>query len=215
MSTKIWRAYRLKKSRDLWPFVAETRRLGTERVRAKLTEIFLEFMDGVDVDSTLYKKAIEESSGKDRVARASIVNKILTRGYRISSGSFQRSYFDFNVSIGIREYKGKFYLIPYCDNALHKTLDFLDGDPRLEDYHYQNQTDKPDHIQMQDWRVRGRVWDQIFKDWDSCLTLDICHFDMYSRINPYMDVLDSLYRKDSPKTGTVAEAIRSSVSNKE
>jgi hypothetical protein len=32
------------------------------------------------------------------------------------------------------------------------------------DYHYQNQTDKPDEISWRDWRFREKVWEDIFDD---------------------------------------------------
>jgi hypothetical protein len=32
------------------------------------------------------------------------------------------------------------------------------------DYHYQNQTDKPDEISWRDWRFREEVWTDIFDD---------------------------------------------------
>jgi len=209
MSTKIWRAYRLKKSRDLWPFVAETKRLGVERVKADLMAYFLDFMGDVDQNHPLYKKAFEDAQGRDALARATVVNKIFTRGYRISNGTNLRSLFDFNVSITFREYKKRVYLIPYCDGPLRKTLDFLNEDPRLEDYHYQNQTDKPDHISMAAWRGRGKVWGKMLgeKMWSSYLTLEVCNWDMYFNVNPFFDeaFMKSLYRK---QTGTVSETIR-------
>ena len=37
----------------------------------------------------------------------------------------------------------------------------------FKDYHYQNQTDKPDEVSDEDWEERGRVWDEIFEGLDN------------------------------------------------
>lgn len=37
----------------------------------------------------------------------------------------------------------------------------VDTDPRFQDFHYQNQTDRPDKVSAREWNHRKKVWDAL------------------------------------------------------
>lgn len=71
---------------------------------------------------------------------------------------------DFRVTIFER--KGRLYGM-YFDHTRRNYRDLFDKGI-AEDYHYQDQTDKPDGISDKDWNFRNRVWSDIF-DGISCV----------------------------------------------
>jgi hypothetical protein len=138
MSTKIYRAYRLKRSQDLWPLVHDIRLKGTRAVKKVLTNLLLNLAQEVDPLSEEYgivEVARKNPEVLDRSVRLEVADHFLTNRYREESVSHLRSPWCFDVAVGIRQYKGRLYLIPYCDELVRSTLDFLDRDPRLEDFH--------------------------------------------------------------------------------
>ena len=190
MSTKIWVAYRLKKSADLWPFVHDVRLKATAVLKRELEAVYAQVMGGVDQTSEPYLKALEDYRGDAWRAQLYIAEKFVRDAYKVSDTSPERNYFDFDVSIGIRQFEKKLYIIPYCDMRMKKVLDFLRRDRRLEDYHYQNQTDKPKRISNKAWEERARVWNGMdaADQWQDVLVLDICRYNMFYQIDPVWDM---------------------------
>lgn len=70
--------------------------------------------------------------------------------------------FDCNFSVTIFERKNKLYGV-FFDQTNKNYKQLFDKDIAV-DYHYQNQTDKPDEISLRDWRFREEVWEDIFDD---------------------------------------------------
>jgi hypothetical protein len=197
MSTKIHTAYKLVKAGDLWKLVHDIRTKARENVVAKLRDMYALHVPNVLPDSEAYKKKYEDTykalspEGRDKLTRLHISSKVLTRLYRISCTSLRRNPYNFDVSIAIREYGRSLYLIPYCDWTMKEVLDFLEEDPRLVDFHYQNQSDKPDHISEMDWYKRERVWHGMDKNgkWKDFLILDICSWNNFYELDPYHDLV--------------------------
>jgi len=211
MSLKVWRAYRLNRKRDLWKFTADTYRLGAEQVKERVHKLFVEFMQGLRLDSEEYQEALTLYKGHDKRARAFVVEKLFREGYKKASVSMERSFFDFDVSLTFREYGKHLYLIPYCSSMMRNVLDFLDEDPRLSEYHYQNQTDKPERISDLEWARRAKVWHALTKEdrWPVYLSLEVSSYAAYHRFNPFYELtfMQSIYREE-PQPSTVAELIR-------
>lgn len=217
MSIKIYRAYRLKKNSSFWPLVKDIQKIGELKLKAKLSELFLTMMDGVDTNSEEYQKLISPTKFGPALtegnARARIVDRSIHNLYKLSSGSHERSAFDFDVSVAFREWKGRLYAIPYCDMYVRDVLDFLDEDPRIEDYHYQNSCDKPDEISNAEWSRRRRVWSALGEDgpWQQFVVAEVCSFSAYWRLNPYFDLARAgAFRKWDKKTSVAAEVVRNS-----
>lgn len=73
-------------------------------------------------------------------------------------------WFEFGVTIFER--KNKLYGV-YCDTTGKNYKMLFDRDIAV-DYHYQDQTDKPDYVSNRNWNFREKVWEDIFDD-ISCL----------------------------------------------
>lgn len=70
--------------------------------------------------------------------------------------------FLYKFSVVIFERKNKLYGV-YFDNT-HKNYKELFDKDIAEDYHYQDQSDKPDDISNREWNFRKTVWNDIFDD---------------------------------------------------
>ena len=198
MSTKIWVAYKLRRAEYLWPLVHDIRLEATKNVKRTLKEFYFENLPGVKTTSSLYQKELqyysETSSSPDRAdfrARMAVVQNFFRRAYRISTTSTRRNPYNFDVSVGFRQREGKIVAIPYCDWMMSHTLDFLKKDKRLRDYHYQNQTDRPDNLSDRQWAERRRYYDGMINEgqWEDVLVLDICKWDMWYMVDPAWDII--------------------------
>lgn len=66
----------------------------------------------------------------------------------------------FNVTVFVIPFEdGNFYGGLFCDNNIARYY----FDDYIEDFHYQDQTDKPDDISDEDWEKRRIIWDKIFE----------------------------------------------------
>lgn len=198
MSTKIYTAYRLKDSNDFWPFLRDVRRTAIENIRKVLLELFETLLPEVDSASEAYQKALETFKTEDR-ARAYLVERLITDQYRLQASSSQRDYYDFDVSIAVREHEGRLYLVPYCDMQMRGVLDFLKDDPRLEDFAYWNNSDQPKEVSRAEWDERQKIWDLIdatppadtlYKaSWLDYVAIDICTPQNFWQIQPFTERL--------------------------
>lgn len=75
------------------------------------------------------------------------------------------SDFDVDFKVTIFERKNKLYGT-YFDHTRKNYKDLFDKGIAVN-YHYQDQTDKPDNISWRDWNFREKVWSDIFDDIDS------------------------------------------------
>ena len=171
MSTKIYNAYRVKEGIYLWDLVKDWQKLGRERAIAAISDMHIKLMEAVDENSDEYKGRVVSLQAdpyymNEEVAKKAAFNEMAANTMREeakkNSTSFLRNYFDFDVSITFREYGGRYYVQCYCDMTMHKVLDFVEEDPRVEDYHYQNLTDKPKEISEEAWEEREKTWDKIY-----------------------------------------------------
>jgi hypothetical protein len=186
VSTKIYTAYRLKRTKDFWPFLRDVRRKGVKNVQKELQKLQKTCLDNVDSDSDAYKKQISLGITPEK-AKQYIAEKFILEGYRGQQGKSERNPFDFDVTIAVREHKGRLYLIPHCDMLMRKVFDFLKRDPRLEDFCYFNNTDRPKHITQTEWEKRKIIWDAINntpEGWDDYIVIDICTYLGFWKIYP-------------------------------
>lgn len=201
MSFKIRTAYKLTKNSDLWPLAHDIRVTATQKVQTNLRRFYKGLLGDVMTDSPEFKAKLAESNGDEINAKLSIVRKVVHDGYRSTSTQSERSIFDFDVSIAIRKWKGKTTLIPYCDMVMRDALDFLADDPRLEDFHYQNQSDRPASISEEEWVKRRRYWMGMDKAgaWDDLFILEVCSWGMFYRIDPLWEMSAELRRETGSK----------------
>jgi len=187
MSIKVYAAYRLKKSTDLWPWLRDTRRQGEEEVRGVLRKMYGEFADEVDPHSDEYKKCATVSGRSEAAIRLNIAHKAIRDGYKGQLTDPYRGPFNFDVSLTVREHKKRLYIIPHCDYPMSKTLDFLKADPRLEDFAYWDNTDHPEHISYSDWKKRRKVWESLTEgnDWEDYLAIVVMEWSKFYLVDPY------------------------------
>lgn len=109
-------------------------------------------------------------------------------------------------SNGSCNFKLEVCIIPWTDGNIYGTLyeDYIDANRKLvltiaDDYHYQNQTDKPDSISDEDWDERARVWNAIFdKYWSAgeagCLYTIVGADDLdVSTVEKMLEKFDELF----------------------
>jgi hypothetical protein len=201
----------------MWDIAHDIRLKGTSNVKEALVKFGNTHASAVLEGTDLFEKALEccshygcSQEATRNLARAHVAAKIIKRCYRINSTSSLRSPYNFDVSVGFRQYKGRVYVIPYCDWTMGKVLDFLKKDRRLTDFHYQNQTDKPNHISEKSWDRRAEVWNGMDREgfFQDVLCLDICKFDMYWQFDPYLSMVEEILRRDKAE-GVDPEPTRS------
>lgn len=213
MSTKIWEAYRLKKGYDLWTVLHDIRVKAERGARKKLTELY----DALVVDFKKKENRLEvakfiytDQKFAQKVAREKDwgymhAHDYILRKYREQRAKSERNPFDLDVALAIRHKDGRFYMIPYPGSGfLGATLRFLARHPALEDFHYQNQTDRPRHISGQAWAHRARVWNWLLEDerWDDKLVLDIVTADGFGRVDPWTHQVVTGWKKKRRKKRT-------------
>jgi hypothetical protein len=190
VSLVIYPAYRLKRTSDLWPFIRDTRRKGEAAVLTVINRTYDDVSARLDPQRGQLKQAIATASPpiNEPALRDKVAREIIRRLYRIASTSSLRWVgLDFDVSVTFREHHGRIYVIPYADRAapVARCLDFLAKDRRLEDFHYQNASDKPAKISRQAWQARAKVWHELTSKsgprdpWCDYLTLTICDWAKY------------------------------------
>lgn len=202
MSMKIYRAYKLKRADQLWPFVHSVRLQATENVKRVLRDLYKAHMDNVKTDTEWFKSTLarqvghhEDPACAEYMARLHITHSTIRRCYRFSSTRPERSPYNFDVSIGVRHYKGGIYIVAYSDGVMRDALGFLNKDKRVRDFHYQDAADKPEDIPERQWRDRRRVWCGMDSEdlWKDVLALDICRWDMFYQLDPWCDLAKDWY----------------------
>lgn len=191
MSTKIWVAYKVKGGVDPWSLFRDIKEAGEKEVRKILIRAYDKILASPEamkeVRDGLAK--IDRGHPKDGDVDPFDVSRFVNEAYRQQLGSMKRSAFDLDVSVAIRELNGELYLIPHCGDGAGGALEFLKADDRLEDFHYQNQTDRPKKVSAKEWDLRRDAWDAIIKaGWRHYLVLEICTPDALPYVDPVWDL---------------------------
>lgn len=202
MSTKICVAYKLVRASMLWPLVHDIKEQGTKNVVKVLKEIYADIIPDIDTTTDEFKSRLAQRMEhtafpeyEHELEVIHLASKAIQAGYKRDSVGLERTPFTFDVSVGFRQRKGQIYVIPYCDMFMGKTLDFLKKDPRLVDFHYQNQVDKPDTISNREWAHRAKVWNDIDKTWQEVLCLDLCKYSFFYQLDPHLDMIREVIKK--------------------
>lgn len=148
MSMKVYNAYRLPEGTDTFEFIdrirpvlnAEVDRLDAKQMVRDAIILFDKRLNGDTFTGTPLSRAafdmLEENTKKHKKP-----------GY---CGAFSAEF---------AQYEGRLYVKVLTDrNDLIETFEQIDG---VEDFHYQNSTDKPAEIPDDEWEYRREVWDKI------------------------------------------------------
>ena len=153
MSTKLYNGIKFK-SNKLGTVIRQLHGLKEEAVK----NVMGTFTDPKQLNFMMmcwvYGNAIREDKSNDTAWQFQ----------RILRQELRKPYNDFNFmfKVVIFERKNKLYGIYYDHSYLNYKMLF-DRDIAV-DYHYQDQSDKPDDVSNRDWNFREEVWSDIFDD---------------------------------------------------
>lgn len=170
MSTKIYYAYRLPKSVDVLKVLAQVRELSTTHIQNDAG--YLEIIHAYSYSKA--KEAFENNTeGSVEYNKASwFLNKHKDGGIceywiedvlKVESQSLQRSPIDVKFECSVF-YDKRYWYIKFFPNSnwMHKVLTKVETEiPKLEDYHYQNQSDPPEDIPYHLYQKRDKKWDEL------------------------------------------------------
>lgn len=146
MSIKIWCAYRTRKRMkrsELHALLQSLQKRARDEFERKVDEILTELTPNCDAE------------------RIREMSRFMTERYKENVCSARRSPYDFDVKARVFfGTDGRLYLIPYADGKIRSVWAFLETMEEFEDYHYQNQTDRPKSISRQAWNRRYKTWDK-------------------------------------------------------
>jgi len=161
MSTKIWEAYRIPISR-INDFIdiardqarAEIFRCVTAMVESVTEEAMMKEMlkHSEFYSSETAKKDYMENTHNKLSARFDIVKKVI----KAAAQSRHKTPYDIGCWINFWVDGEHAYIIPV--GACVTGLKYPEW---VEDFHYQNQTDKPKRISQKEWNKRRDTWEQI------------------------------------------------------
>lgn len=164
MSTKIYEAWRIPKSR-INEFLAIINDGMFKNALARVKELMgkVSLIEAEqhtktkypDVDSVKYPKRYV------RIIRYYMWEKVLEEAKKASEGSQRDPTHCLDCGVNIWIYKNHAYSIPNGEQFLWKGIKYP---PWVEDYAYWNNTDQPEGITQKQWDARGKVWDKVCLD---------------------------------------------------
>jgi hypothetical protein len=203
VSTKIYDAYRIKPDADVWAVLEDIRDRGEREVVNRMKAFYCEQMDEIDPDSPEYQAArLESPNSSDVALRLRMVETNVREGYKRSVTRMEKDRYDLNVSVAMSRHGASFYVRAFCDSSslLCGSLDFLKRHPGLEDFHYQDQADRPKGISEESWEERRRVWGEMMDKQGFIrhqYIIEISCWDGFWKLNPWLD-LSRKFHKTPP-----------------
>lgn len=152
MSTKIYNGIKFK-SNNIVEIVQQLQNVREELLKICNTsdiisqEDIIGFIKYCDLDKEITKFSVYEIHHKmyDELLKQTEETRLFLR---------------FTCSIYIIPYKdGNIYGGLFCDNVKYYKYIM----PYTEDYHYQDQTDRPEEITEEEWGERDDIWNEIFE----------------------------------------------------
>ena len=210
MSTKVYRAYRLKDGVSVWGFIREVKPVAERNVRRVLRAWYLRLIE-MSRDEDVVLEHIR-SYGDDFQGRLSYVSTYVYREYRKQLSLPDRNLYDLDVYLTFREAGGRVYVIPRCDMLMRRVLDFLDTHPMCENFAYWDNTDPDEDVPPDEWEARGEVWDRLSEGskWRESLVTYICGVDEFVNVDPRLRMVQAYSRwrrTRMKKYGPVVKAV--------
>lgn len=213
MSTKIYDAFKVRDREQVWRVLEDVRERGEREVVEKLARYYRMFVDNVDPEDEQYKAArAKDQNAPEHSTRLFMAQMVIRDGFKKSATSMQRDFFDPDVSVALTWHETGFYLRAFCDRAgmFGGSLDFLNTHPDLEDFHYQNQCDRPRGITQEAWKERERIWDEMcvppgIGPFKNQVILEISSWQKLWQLDPWLDVAREFNK--SPPTFPIREEI--------
>lgn len=207
MSTKIWVAYRLLRKKDLWDVAQSIHTQATANASQVLRSIYNQRLRGFadsDPEFQTFLRKMKQKRPVTRADRILFLHNQIHGEYRKQLLSPCIDYYDFDAWVWFREYKGVISLIPRAHSVMTDIFDFMEEDPRLTDWHYQNQVspDDAEEKDPKDWKRRSKYYDNLDNSgrWRSYLLLSICDKDTLAEVDPWLRMIQEGSKKAQVKT---------------
>lgn len=155
MSTKIYYAMRFPQDR-LNDFLDWSRTEVLKVVKERLETLM------ADVSPEDLDECPERFRGEGRLIweRFKRMRNVMAICRDAANTSQRDPLFDIECGFHIWLHEGRFYAIPFAEPWIKEVLD-ADRPDWAEEYHYQNQTDKPDEVSEADWAERAAIWEEV------------------------------------------------------
>lgn len=195
MSTRIYNAYRVKQPSKVWDVVHAIFEQGQANVTQTLRDHYTHLVRTVDPEMKDYQEARAKSDSEELGFRLRWARDKTYKGYRENLTKLEWSTYSLDVTVCLYPHKGQYYLRTFCEGGslFGKVLDFVETMPELEDFHYQNQSDRPDEVSARAWSHRKQVWDEISKvnhDIGLHVDLAICSWHIFRLIDPWWRMVE-------------------------
>lgn len=190
VSTKVYNAFKVKDPAQLWKVLDKIFRKGRANVGKTLRAHYLHQVHHMVLDKD-YAAAWDQSDSPEANFRLHRVHDKIRARYKENTIKLEWDKYSLDCTVCVYPYRGQFYLRAFCEagSIFRNVLDFVSKLPELEDFHYQNQSDRPEDIRAKDWANRRRVWDGISKknhDIGVHLDLEICSWGSFYLIDPWV-----------------------------
>ena len=151
MSTKIYTAYKLKDPDNFEEWLTKARNKALDAGY----DVFKQHMQGI--------LSYMQTPDTDKELSELILTTYQDIREKYRDASRQNLVFEnWDTELCINVYSDEYYIRPYPMRGIcAKVWDFLKEDTDLEDFHYQNQTDKPNNVSDNDWYYRKNIWNII------------------------------------------------------
>lgn len=174
MSRKIYNGFYIKGNPDirtLNQYFVDLRKNIQEIGNKKLQEYYLitycKYLDLLEVNRTVADNYYQSFC---KVNKLETNKNIIKLDFQISISkivedainSEKRSPYDLGCHIQIIPIQDKILGLYYTQQAEYEQI--IITQPWFEDYHYQNQVDKPDDITEEEWEQRDSDWKEVFQE---------------------------------------------------
>ncbi len=181
MSTKIYNAFRLKPRHDMWTVTADIRAKVEKRCRFILTKVY--------GDITSNAKDYGYTGKRDMFS----VSRWVLEQYKAQAFKYDRNAWDLDVHIAVHNVDGRILLRAFHGSGwFSSTIKVVERHRSLEDYHYQNSSDRPDNITARAWNERRRTWERAMRpdgNFIHQLVVEIVSPSSWHRIDPALDII--------------------------
>lgn len=151
----------------------------------------LEGVLAVSNDEVFKKGKRPEKVGTDETPGVFDIDSWAKVMYGEQLARYERDLWALDVSVTVRVFDGRYYLIPYCDRVslVDGVLEFMQDMEELEDFSYWNNTDRPEEVGEEEWEARASVWWHFSEgeNWTRYLTLDVLSWETWSEVSPMRD----------------------------
>lgn len=193
VSTKVYNAFKVKDPAQLWGLIDTIFHRGRANVEEALRAHYVHEVRHMDPLDKAYAEAWALSDSPEANFRLQRVRDMVRDRYKENVTKIEWDTYSLDVRVCFYPYKDQVYVRTFCESGsiFRDVLNFVKHLPELEDFHYQNQTDRPEEITPEDWDNRRRVWDGISKknhDIGIHVDLEISSWHSFYLVDPWVSL---------------------------